>query len=329
MASLKDIISGGTSLTGGNSGLAGGYYDYQPFIGVLLSYGKSISKAELASLKTALNAAMIAASPDARLIPFFGIEEANDKSKEKTTQTTQYNTEVTLLGKKSKFEFKILKGGLYIHQRLKVHSDNCTQLYLIDAKNRLCGWTDGSGALLPYDLNQFYVDDLILPTPQAISLVPFEMAFADQDQLLKKFAWTSADSENLSLKDLKGLTDVELVEKVALDVDTGAASVTIGGKVGSNYKSMRGLYGAALAKKEAWVCFNETQGLPVVIAANPTEDAVNDAYVVVIAAAAYGDVDPGDVLSFRLAAMSVLSVAPVSLPAAAKIESNKLLEIAE
>lgn len=328
MASLKDIISGGTNLTGGNSGLASGYYDYQPFIGIMLSYGKFISKAELANLKTTLNTAMTAASADARLIPFFGFEEANDKSKEKTVQTTQYNTEVTLLGKKSKFEFKILRGGLYIHQRLKVHSDNCTQAYLVDAKNRMCGWTDGSGAIYPYDLNQFYVDDLVLPTPQAISLIPFELAFADQDQLLKKFAWTSADSENLSLKDLKGLTDVELIEKVAISVAVGAASVTIAGKVGSNYKSLRGLYGAALAKKEAWVVYNETQGAAVAIAANPTEDAVNDAYVVVIAAGAYGAVVSGDVLSFRLAAMNVLSGAPVSLPAAAKIESNKLLEVA-
>ncbi|MDX1938457.1 MAG: hypothetical protein SFU21_15155 [Flavihumibacter sp.] len=320
MAKINEIVCG-FNLTGGNTDVGSCVFTPAPVAGMFLSYGKVFTPAEQANMKAALDAALIAANRSNRLYPVHNITEAEDKSAEKQTSTTGYGDEIVTRAKKLKSAYKIVKGGLTMLQKLSVHSDVCTQVFLYDQKNRLLGYKDAAGNLCPFDLTQFFVDTPPELTGSNFFYSPIELAFASNDQKVKDFAWVNADSENFSLSALKGIKDVVLAEQVAM---TNAGVFVVRGEVGPTKDDLRTTYGAALAQTAAWKCRVKDTGAAVTVSAAVVHGASSTGYQLTVDEVA---LPANTVVEFYLADIPTLQAAPVNLPATAKIESNYLAQV--
>lgn len=318
MATIKELTCG-FNLTGGNTDVGNCVFDPQVIEGAFLSYGKYLTPAEQLSLQASLEAATKAASRSGRLYPVHNFTEAEDASTERQVQTTGYGDEIVTRAKKVKERFRIYPGGKTLHAKLKVHSEVCFSAFLYDAKNRLLGWLDSDKNLRPFTFVQMYVDEPVVMTGSNAYLIPLEWAYANNGELLQSFAWLNADSDNFLLSEIKGLKDVELVEKVAV---SAGGVITLNGFVGSTRENMRTLYGSSLVNDEAFVCTNETSG--AIVTTTVADDAGDDGYAVTLDNAAWTAAASGTRFSLKLAAVSVLQSAPVSLPSTVKIESDKL-----
>lgn len=317
MAKLNEIVCG-FNLTGGNTDVGTCVFNDAPVVGLLLAYGKKFTPAEQEDMEAALAAAMIAPNREDRLYPVQNITNAEDLSQERQVQTTGYGDEIVTRDKKTKTRWGVLKGGLSLHRKLKVHSDMCTQVFEIDAKNRLRGYKDNAGNLCPFDLTQLYVDEPIILTGANLPYINIEPAYADNTQRLARFAWINGDSENISLSTLAGLKDVELVTKVAVTV---GGVIKVNGLVGATLANMRTLYGAALANDEAWVLKDADNATVATTVADAPGD---DAYGITVDNTAWTAAASGDEFTLRLAGVAVLQAAPVSLPSTVKIESDTI-----
>jgi hypothetical protein len=315
MSDLNQIVCG-FNLTGGNTDVGTCVFNDAPVVGLLLAYGKKFTPAEQEDMAAALAAALIAPNREDRLYPVQNITNAEDLSQERQVQTTGYGDEIVTREKKTKTRWGILKGGLSLHKKLKVHSDVCVNVFEIDSKNRLRGYKDNDGNLCAFDLTQLYVDEPIILTGANLPYINIEPAYADNTQRLARFAWINGDQENISLTTLVGLKDVELVTKVAVTV---GGVIKVNGLVGATLANMRTLYGAALANEEAWV-LKDKNGATVTTTL--ADDPATDSYGVTVDNTVWAAAASGDEFTLQLATVAVLQAAPVSLPATVKIESD-------
>lgn len=309
------------SLTGGNIWEE---CDFDPALiaGAFLSYGKYFTAAELASgLGAAIELATKAAAIGDKLFPLHGFDDAEDASTARQIQTTGYGNEYESRAKKIKFRFGIFKGIGY-QTSVKQHDKKAPALYLYDIKNRMLGWTNAAGDFLPFDLTQFLVEEATILTGANAYSFKVEFGLTTNSQLLSSFAQVNLDSENYALSAVKGMKDVKLVTKVAVTV---GGVVKINGEVGRTKENLRTLYGASLAEATGAAVVVKDPNGGLLASGAVTQDGATDSYVVTINNTAWTAAASGAKFTIKLAAMSVLNAAPISLPSTVKIESDVLI----
>ena len=300
------------AITDANTGVGTCTFKPENIVGALhVPVGYSISEADLASVDDVISAIQnsILDTSSARVYPVFRFVSMTDSSEEETVTTEGYGDKEIVKDGAYEWVFKHKKGGMSLHNKLRLKNQKKYDVMFFDKKNVLFGSLNSDGTLGGFSTDYIYEKKLKIADGSNATIFETRYAMPKPEELNENIGVVQLTSDPEEL--FKGILDVELVQ---VAVASGVATVkvqTVGDEV-NLYDS----YSTALAVGSLWLV--KKAGVPVSVT-SVTADADNEAFDIAFTGTG--------VHTIELTTPALLAAAHVGEPPANGIEGNAALSV--